>query len=107
MLKQLFVIAERRKSEKIKAALASSGASEINTVYADGTARSDILEVLGLDSSERMLITASVPPERVAAIMDTLERDYSFGKGGGVAFTVNMTAVSGPASLHILSGGLL
>lgn len=82
-----------------------AGAHFQNSFLAKGTARSDILAVLGLDSSEKVLITATASPENVVKIMKLLEQDFDFGKGGGVAFTLPLSAVSGPATLMILSGG--
>ena len=105
VLKQLFVIAERKHGEKICASLASAGAHYQNAVLAHGTARSDLFSVLGLDSSEKILILATVEPDRVPLVMETLKTNFDFGKGGGIAFTTPITSVSGPASLLILSGG--
>ena len=104
-LKQLFIIAERKRAEKICAEIKKLGANFENVILAQGTARSDLLQVLGLDSSDKTMIIASVLPEAVPAIMLALQRDFKFGKGGGVAFTVPIEAVSGPAGAFILSGG--
>ncbi|MBQ7163810.1 MAG: hypothetical protein IJR61_00600 [Clostridia bacterium] len=106
-LKQLFIIAERKRAEKICAEIKKLGANYENVFLAHGTARSDLLQVLGLDSTEKTLITASVSPKDVAGIMLALQRDFKFGNGGGVAFTAPIEAVSGPAGAFILSGGVL
>ena len=105
VLKQLFVIAERKNTEKLCSALASSGAHYQNAVFAHGTARTDLLSVLGLDSSEKVFILATVEPDKVPFVMEMLKTSFDFGKGGGIAFTVPVTSVSSPASLLILSGG--
>lgn len=105
VLKQLFVIADRKNNEKICSSLAASGAHYQNAVFAHGTARTDLLSVLGLDSSEKVLILATVEPNKVPFIMEMLKTNFDFGKGGGIAFTAPITAVSGPASFLILSGG--
>ncbi|MBP5308469.1 MAG: hypothetical protein J6Z34_04985 [Clostridia bacterium] len=107
VLKQLFIIAERKRAEKICAEIKKLGAHYENVVLAQGTARSDLLQVLGLDSAEKTLITASVFPKDVSGIMLALQRDFKFGSGGGVAFTVPIEAVSGPAGAFILAGGEL
>lgn len=105
VLKQLYVIAERNKTSKICAAIAAAGAHCENTVMARGTARSDLLEMLGLDNSDKVLILATADSSAVEEIMNVLKKDFRFGAGGGIAFTVPVSAVSGPASLLILSGG--
>ena len=105
LLKQLFVIAERRNTKKICSSLQSAGAHYQTVIYAHGTARTDLLSVLGLDSSEKSLILATVEPERVPIVMEMLKTNFDFGKGGGIAFTTPVSAVSSPASLLILTGG--
>ena len=105
ILKQLFVIAERKNYKKISASLQTAGVHFENAVMAHGTARSDLLSVLGLDSAEKVMITGTVRPEKVAFVMEMLKTNFDFGKGGGVAFTVPITAVSGPAALMIMTGG--
>ena len=105
MLKQLFVIAERKNTEKICSSLKASGAHYQNAILAHGTARTDLLSVLGLDSSEKVLILATVEPEKVPFVMEMLKTNFDLGKGGGIAFTTSVTAVSSPAALLILSGG--
>ena len=105
VLKQLYVIAERKNTQKLCSSLQSAGAHYQTAVYGHGTARSELLSVLGFDSSEKVLILATVQPERVPLVMEMLKTNFDFGKGGGIAFTTSITAVSGPASLLILSGG--
>ncbi len=107
IIKRLFVIAERNKTEKLCLELKEKGAHFENVILAQGTARSNLLEVLGLDSSEKVLITASIMPDKVDGLMRMLEANFKFGNGGGIAFTVPMTAVSSPAALMLLSGGLI
>ena len=105
VLKQVYIIAERKKTSKICSAIAAAGAHCENTVMAQGTARSDLLEMLGLDNTDKVLILATAETDSVPGIMGVLKQDFRFGTGGGIAFTVPVSAVSGPASLLILSGG--
>lgn len=105
LLKQIFIITERKRAKELKEALLPAGAHNIHTVLARGTAKVEILELLGLSGDEKVLITASVRPARVKAISEMLVRDFGFGKGGGVSFTVPVTAVSGAAALMLMTGG--
>lgn len=107
VLKQLVVVAERKNGEKILSSLTSAGVKFQTSVLAHGTARSDLLSVLGLDSSEKVVILGTVRPKKVALVMETLKTNFDFGKGGGIAFTVPITAVSSPAALLVLAGGEL
>ena len=105
VLKQLFVIAERKRTEKICAEVKELGAHFVTAVPAHGTAKSDLLEMLGMDSGEKTLITFTSRPKDVPEIMKLLENNFKFGRGGGVAFSVPLTSASGPAAAMILSGG--
>ena len=104
ILKGLIVIVERKRAEKICAAIKKAGAHFENIFLGTGTARSEVLSVLGMDS-EKAVILSTVANENFPAGKEALIKDLKFGKGGGIAFTVPVSAVSGPASMLILTGG--
>ena len=106
MLKVLGIITERGKAERICGAIKQVGAQYEHVFLATGTARSDVLTVLGLGTSEREVILCTVMDENLDAVYKVLREDFDFEKHGtGIAFTIPVTAVGGPASLYILSGG--
>ncbi len=104
-LKVMMIIAEREFSKKIIEKIKDVGANYIHAVYARGTARTDLLEVLGIGESEKILILATVKESKIEEIYQYLRNDFKFEKAGkGIAFTIPVVSVGGPATLQILSG---
>ena len=106
-LKQLCVIAERKNENKIRALLSCEGANFVHSALAHGTARSELLSVLGLDSTDKILIVATASEDSIKKINAVLIEKYKFGKGAGISFSLPVTAVSSPAAALVLTGGEL
>ena len=71
-----------------------------------GTARSDILGLLGLDKSEKTVSFSFVTPETWRAVKTDLEDKILIDvPGTGVAFTVPMSSVGGRRELAYLTDG--
>lgn len=104
-LKEMFIIIERKHTEKLCHALKDLGAHSRFTIPAMGTARSDLLQVLGLDEREKTLVITTVTTNNIPQIKELLVKKFRFGRGGGIAFTTDVNSVAGPASLMILTGG--
>ena len=76
-----------------------------NICYGKGTAKSDLLNVLGLGETKKGVILASVTDRTAVAVFDELKQKYDFeNPGKGIAFTIPMTSVGGPATLKMLLG---
>lgn len=70
----------------------------------DGTARSDLIEFLGLKDSRRSIIFSVVRASQLDAIEAALEERFATVNGGtGVAFTVPLSSVIGKLSYGFLS----
>lgn len=70
----------------------------------DGTARSDLIEFLGLKDSRRSIIFSVVRASQLDAIEAALEERFVTVNGGtGVAFTVPLSSVIGKLSYGFLS----
>ena len=70
-----------------------------------GTAKTDLLNILGLGEPEKGIVFASVGETNVESVFSVLRNDFDFEKPGkGIAFTVPMTSVGGPATLKMLLG---
>jgi hypothetical protein len=70
----------------------------------DGTARSDLIELLGLKDSRRSVIFSVVRASRLDAIQAALEdRFVSVNGGTGIAFTIPLSSVIGKLSYGFLS----
>lgn len=60
-----------------------------------GTATSEILDILGLDGSEKDIVLSLAPAETIRALLDALEDDLREQvPGRGIAFTARLGAVS-------------
>ena len=70
----------------------------------DGTARSDLIEFLGLKDSRRSVIFSVVRASQLDAIEAALEDRFVTVNGGtGIAFTVPLSSVIGKLSYGFLS----
>lgn len=106
-LKLLFIISNRAEEEKILEAVSSYGSVFTESVLCYGTAKSSILAVLGLGETERSLIIMSLTEDKLASVYEILRRSFHFDEAGkGIAFTVPVSAVGGPATLKIMTGDL-
>ena len=69
-----------------------------------GTARSDLIELLGLKDDRRSVLFSVVRAERVDAILAALEDRFRSVNGGtGIAFTIPLSSVIGKLSYGFLS----
>lgn len=104
-LKIMFIIIDRNKTEKLLLKLSEVGVNFQHVFRAEGTAKSDILDYLGVGHSEKSVILCSLTKNTVLKVKDILTRDFDIlKKGNGIAFTIPITSVGGPATLQILSG---
>ena len=105
-MKLLVMITNHGVADKICERTKEVGLQYEHVFLGTGTARSDILELLGLGTTEREVVIGTVLEERLEGVYRVLREEFNFErKGGGIAFTVPLTAVGGPASHYILSGG--
>ena len=104
-LKLLVIIVDREDVDKVAETASAQGASFAHVCYGRGTANNSILNMLGLGESEKGVVFAAVNPDSIEKIYSDLEYRFDFRKpGGGISFTIPMSAVGGPATLQILSG---
>lgn len=106
MIKLVSVIAAREMEDKVIDAIAKKGGNFVHSVLAKGTATREILNLIGLGSTEKVLLLFSVEEDKIEDVYGVLREEFSFGvkPGKGVAFSIPLTAVGGPVSYRILSG---
>ena len=105
VLKVMIIIIDRNKSDKLLSKLNVLGVNFPHVFRAEGTAKSDVLSVLGIGHTEKSIITCTATSDDVLKIKDLLTKDFDLlKKGNGIAFTIPINSVGGPASLQILSG---
>ena len=102
-LKLVCIIVDRDKLDRVEETVRKNGASFCHIFYGKGTAKNDLLNVLGLGETEKGLIFATVDEDKLQRIYSALKIEYDFDKpGAGISFAVPLTSVGGPASLKIL-----
>ena len=73
-------------------------------VPAKGTAASELLDMLGLSSSEKTVIFSVVRQDRLKVITETLEEKFKTVRGGkGIAVAVPMTSIIGTLAYGFLA----
>ena len=82
-------------------------AYEVNfqtAVLAQGTAKDEMLYMLGLEDSDKSVIFSVLREDKVTDAMHMLEEKFHSIKGGkGIAFTIPMSSVVGVAIYRFLS----
>ena len=103
-LKLLVTVVNRNKTEFFIDLIGDLGANMQAIVPAQGTARSDMLHLLGLEDSDKSVIFSAVREDLALTVMQGLEEKFHTLKNGkGIAFTVPMTSVIGVAIYRFLS----
>lgn len=70
-----------------------------------GTAKSHILDYLGLGETEKDIILSVVLEERLGRVLDVLGEELKLDTPGkGIAFTIPISSVGGPMTLQFISG---
>lgn len=105
ILKVMMIIIDRNKTDKLLSKLEQVGINFPHVFRAEGTAKSEILDVLGVGHVEKSIVFATITEDTVFKVKDILNKDFDIlKKGNGIAFTLPITSVGGPATLQILSG---
>ena len=106
-LKLLFTVVDRPKAEFYMDVLSQYEVNCQMAVQGMGTARSELIEMLGLNIHKTVLVSV-VREDRVEEIMNVLEQKFSNIRGGkGVAFAVPMSSVIGVNMYQFLSNNRL
>lgn len=93
----LVTIIDRKDIEKLKTVLHDIHMRYFFTFNALGSANSEIMDVLGLDGSEKAIALCIVPSSWVAFIMYNLLEKMKLNKHGkGIAFTLPISGVNRP-----------
>lgn len=100
----LFTVVNRAKTDFYVDLLQNFEVNFQTILHAQGTARTEALQMLGLDDSERSVIISVIRRDMAKAAMDMLgEKFKSVKNGGGIAYTVPLTSTIGVAIYQFLS----
>lgn len=104
-IKLLITIVDRGKGEKVTALYKKLKVSYQLILLGQGTADSDIIDLLGLAETDKDVVLSVVEVDLVGKIFERLNEDLQFNKAGhGIAFTIPISSVGGPITLSILKG---
>ena len=103
-LKILVTVVNRSKTEFFMDLLTSFEVNFQTAVLGQGTARSELLYMLGLEDSDKGVIFSVLREDKAQEAMHALEDKFQTIKNGkGIAFTIPMSSVIGVAIYRFLS----
>ena len=103
-LKLLFTVVERPKTEFYVDLLQGYEINMQMVLHATGTAKGELLGLLGLIENEKSVIISVIKAERENESMSTLANKFTTVRNGkGIAYTVPMTSMIGVAIYQFLS----
>ncbi len=93
--KLLMSIVNQGMGSKAANAARSEGALYNTVLMARGTAKSKVLQLLGLDNWEREIVLSFVPQERLTDILKAIDQKVHLSKpGNGIAFVLGVEKVA-------------
>ncbi|MDQ0362909.1 hypothetical protein [Breznakia pachnodae] len=96
-LKLVVTIVDRNKGCNAIKLFKSLGVHWHFTVSGEGTANSEMMELLGLGSSDKSIALCIIPQFRVEEFLETINRELHLDvKGNGVGFTIPISGVNHP-----------
>lgn len=102
--KLLITIVNRNKGEYYADLIQSYESNLQWTALAKGTASLEVLEVMGLASTDRTVIFSVVREDRIPKLLAKLEEKFKTIKNGkGIAYTVPMSSIIGVSAFAFLS----
>ena len=103
-LKLLVTVVNRSKTEFYMDLLTSFEVNFQTAVLGQGTARSEMLYMLGLEDSDKGVIFSVIREDKVQEAIHALEDKFHTLKNGkGIAFTIPLSSVIGVAIYRFLS----
>lgn len=106
-LKLFFAIVDKNKAEKVIAALQKCGLNHPQAALGTGTAPSALSELFGTGETEKVVVLGTAEESVVPALYDVLRKKFAFEeRNTGIAFTVPVKSVGGPATLALLAGSI-
>lgn len=101
----LLVVARRDQGEAYIDFLKRHGAGAVFGTLCRGAAKERTLDLLGLEATEKMLLSTLVPQQSARTLLRRLVTEMRIdAPNSGIALTVNVNGVSGASALHYLCG---
>ena len=103
-LKLLVTVVNRKKTEFFIDFLQSYQVNFQTSVLAQGTARSEMLHLLGLEDADRSVIFSVIKESQAESALHGLEdKFYKLRGGKGIAFTIPLSSIIGVGLYKFLS----
>ena len=95
-IKMLVTIVPRNKSDVYISLFESFDINCQAMIYAKGTAPTKVLDLLGLDSNDKVVIFGAIREDKISQVMNILEDKYFKKKSNrGVSFTIPLDSIIG------------
>ena len=105
LLRILVIIVDANKIHEITDLLNRLKCNRQTQFHANGTATSEILDILGLGAMGKIVTVCVLPTAHVESVLQSLSEEFYIRlPGKGVAFTVPVSAISGRALALINNG---
>ena len=102
--KLLITVVDHRKEDFFIDYIQAHGANLQMTMRGEGTAKSEMLQMLGLTESEKSVLFSVVREDNVRSLCDGLSEKFKTVKNGqGIAFTIPLSSVVGASVYRFLS----
>lgn len=102
--KLLVTVVDHRKEDFFIDYIQAQGANLQMTMRGEGTAKSEMLRMLGLTESEKSVLFSVIREDQVRLLCDGLAEKFKTVKNGqGIAFTIPLSSVVGALVYRFLS----
>ena len=104
-LKILVSIVDRRKTDFYLSTLEGYGINMQEVIYANGTTPRNIIDLLGIQTTDKAIILSIVQEQKIKEILAAYEDKYVLTKNGkGIAFTIPIKSMIGVMVYQFLAG---
>lgn len=104
-LKLMVTIVDRGRGKLVIEALRKQGIYFHLTVLGKGTAKSELLDLLGVGETEKDIVLSISKSDKIRQVMETLKDNLKFSQPGhGIAFTIPVLSVGGKLTLQFIAG---
>lgn len=104
-VKLIVVIVNKNKGERVIEELSAYGMNYVHATLGVGTAPTSLSEIFATGETEKAVVLGTAEESAIPALWECLREHFAFEeKDTGIAFTVPLKSVGGPASLRILAG---
>lgn len=100
-LKYFIAILNPKLEERAVEIMHAHGAHGLSVMTGQGSAKSDIFELLGFEDNSKEVITGFVADTQEAEFLKSLDGELLSERGAGVAFTINIDGFIGLKSVFV------